>query len=152
MPLDWYFRTALRDVSTSSVGPAMRVACYAYLTMSAALRPAPATTMVCGEPFFLGALLRLWGSLVNFSRKAGRFARVLGSCHEVVSCMELAMASQSPSRRRTSRRNRLTGNVQVGQLDGAQVRAESCGLLREVVGRELGVHESNAYIEAKLGV
>ena len=98
MPLDWYFRTALRDVSTSSVGPAMRVACYAYLTMSAALRPAPATTMVCGEPFFLGALLRLWGSLVNFSRKAGRFARVLGSCHEVVSCMELAMARQSLSR------------------------------------------------------
>lgn len=85
MPLDWYFRTDLREVSTSSVGPPMGMACYTYRTISAALRPAPATMMVCGEPFFFGALLRLSGALANFSRKPGRLARVLGSCHEVVS-------------------------------------------------------------------
>lgn len=49
-----------------------------YLARSAALNPAPATIIVCGVPFFLDADQSLVGFLLNFSRKAGRFSKVLG--------------------------------------------------------------------------
>jgi hypothetical protein len=56
-----------------------------YLARSAALRPAPATIIVCGAPFFLEADHNLVGLLENLSKNAGRFSRFRGLSQIVVS-------------------------------------------------------------------
>jgi hypothetical protein len=59
-----------------------------YLVRSAALKPAPATIIVWGMPFFFCALAKLSGCSENFSRNSGSFSSDLVSSHEVVSVIE----------------------------------------------------------------
>ena len=62
-----------------------------YLTKSAARKPAPATTKVCGDPFFLGASANLAGFSENSSRNSGRLSLFLGFWKEVVSLIAFAV-------------------------------------------------------------
>lgn len=68
------------------------------LTMSAALRPAPATMMVCGAPFFSGAVPSFSGFSANFSRKSESLSKDLGSVQDVVSLIEFAIKRDIPLR------------------------------------------------------
>jgi hypothetical protein len=56
-----------------------------YLARSAALKPAPATIIVCGAPFFFEADHNFVGLLENFSKNAGRFSRFRDLSQIVVS-------------------------------------------------------------------
>lgn len=70
-----------------SLPPNLRTA----LTMLAALKPAPVTMIVCGEPFFLDDLLRLSGLRQKDSRNSGNFSKVLAPSKPVASCMDVAV-------------------------------------------------------------
>ena len=63
-----------------------------YLAISAALKPAAVTTIVCGAPFFFEADHNLVEFPENFSKKLGRVSSVLGLSHEVVSRIAFAEA------------------------------------------------------------
>lgn len=82
------FLRALQLHMSVSCPRTVRSAKDSYLVRSAALKPAPATTMVWGMPFFFCALARLSGCSENFSRNSGSFSSDLFSCHEVVSVIE----------------------------------------------------------------
>lgn len=61
-----------------------------YLARSAALKPAPATIIVCGAPFFFEADQSFVGLFENLSKNAGRFSRIRGLSQVVVSRMVVA--------------------------------------------------------------
>lgn len=63
-----------------------------YLARSAALKPAPATIMVCGAPFFFDADHSFVGLPEKLSKNAGRFSRFRGLSQIVVSLMAAANA------------------------------------------------------------
>jgi len=63
-----------------------------YLARSAALKPAPATIIVCGAPFFFEADQSFVGLVENLSKNAGRFSRFRGLSQAVVSRMVAASA------------------------------------------------------------
>jgi hypothetical protein len=63
-----------------------------YLARSAALKPAPATIIVCGAPYFFEADHNFVGLLENLSKNAGRFSRFRGLSQLVVSRMVAASA------------------------------------------------------------
>lgn len=69
-----------------------------YLTKSAARKPAPATTNVCGDPFDLGASANLAGFSENSSRNSGRLSLFRGFWKEVVSLIAFAVHHMSTPR------------------------------------------------------
>jgi hypothetical protein len=58
---------------------------FPYLARSAALNPAPATMIVCGDPLFLLADHIFVVFPENFSKKLGKLSRFLGLSKEAVS-------------------------------------------------------------------
>ncbi len=91
----------------------------AYLTRSAALRPAPATTIVWGEPFRLGALPSFSGLSEKASRKSGKFPSVRSFSYEDVSLTVFATSTLGTTSQRATGQGAWahTWEIQIRELD-----------------------------------